>query len=292
MRRRHAPAVVTAVCWGNLAGAGIQDDFGGGPGGTSCRNYCPPAPRPIGPPARRSGTASRSARPTSRCRCGLLLLLLPGAAAGVAWLARLRPRLLPPHPLCLHPFLPLCLLAQYCVHPHFSPLFPVLPPAPPSQVRDSLGRLVELPIDTHPGHYRRETATIHSSAIVRLASQLRSFPPGGRSAGRGGAGWLDAFCCRPVPAIWVRTNLHPVARRLPTESAHHAPACPPPRPPRPPGSALFLEVKHWKGDKKRFSTLAWSVCPLDRLVDFGAQAARVRARGCCRCCPLLAALGA
>ncbi|PRW32634.1 epidermal growth factor receptor substrate 15-like 1 [Chlorella sorokiniana] len=86
-------------------------------------------------------------------------------------------------------------------------------------VRDSLGRLVELPIDTHPGHYRRETATIHSSAIVRLTSQLRKFPP---------------------------------------------------------GAVLFVEVKHWKSDKKRFSTLAWSYCPLDRLVDFGAQAARVR----------------
>lgn len=44
----------------------------------------------------------------------------------------------------------------------------------------------------------------------------------------------------------------------------------------PPGAVLFVEVKHWKSDKKRFSTLAWSYCPLDRLVDFGAQAARVR----------------
>lgn len=58
-----------------------------------------------------------------------------------------------------------------------------LSPPPPNQVRDSLGRLVELPIDTHPGHYRRETATIHSSAIVRLASQLRKFPPGEQSGG-------------------------------------------------------------------------------------------------------------
>jgi hypothetical protein len=39
---------------------------------------------------------------------------------------------------------------------------------------------VELPIDTHPGHYRRETATIHSSAIVKLATQLHHVPPGGR----------------------------------------------------------------------------------------------------------------
>ncbi len=48
----------------------------------------------------------------------------------------------------------------------------------PCQVRDSLGRLVELPQDTHPGHYRRETSTIHSSAIVRLTTHLRTMPPG------------------------------------------------------------------------------------------------------------------
>ncbi|PSC68707.1 Molybdopterin synthase catalytic subunit [Micractinium conductrix] len=86
-------------------------------------------------------------------------------------------------------------------------------------VRDSLGRLVELPIDTHPGHYRRETSMIYSSAIVRLTSQLRSIPP---------------------------------------------------------GSVLFLEIKHWKADKKRFSTLAWSYAPLEKLIDFGPSTARVR----------------
>lgn len=160
------------------------------------------------------------------------------------------------------------------------------------QVRDSLGRLVELPIDTHPGHYRRETATIHSSAIVRLASQLRKFPPGG-CLGRkgwaarwwarqrvgdwqlGGAALFVRGCCHVV-VMWLRLLLCPASclhiYRPPLTPVH-------PPPTSAPGSVLFLEVKHWKSDKKRFSTLAWSYCPLDRLVDFGAQAARVRGRG-------------
>jgi hypothetical protein len=61
-----------------------------------------------------------------------------------------------------------------------------MPACLPLQVRDSLSRLVELPVDTHPGHYRKETAMIHSSATVKLATQLRSIPPGargGRAAG-------------------------------------------------------------------------------------------------------------
>jgi hypothetical protein len=52
------------------------------------------------------------------------------------------------------------------------------PPPPPLQLRDSLSRLVELPIDTHPGHYRPEKNTIHSAAIVRLTSALNTIPPG------------------------------------------------------------------------------------------------------------------
>ena len=76
--------------------------------------------------------------------------------------------------------------ALYCICPFTCILHSLLPCLFPFQVRDSLGRLVELPIDTHPGHYRRETATIHSSAIVRLASHLRKFPPG--------ACWGGAVC--------------------------------------------------------------------------------------------------
>ena len=36
------------------------------------------------------------------------------------------------------------------------------------------------------------------------------------------------------------------------------------------GSVLYIEIKHWKSDKKRFSTLAWSSVPVDTLVDFSA----------------------
>lgn len=160
-------------------------------------------------------------------------------------------------------------------------------------MRDSLGRLVELPIDTHPGHYRRETATIHSSAIVRLASQLRKFPPGG-CLGR--TGWAVRWWVRQrvVTGSWVvlrclcagegQVAVMCVERLLPCPASCLHISQPPlcssiPLPPPPPGSVLFVEVKHWKSDKKRFSTLAWSYCPLDRLVDFGAQAARVRGRG-------------
>lgn len=146
-----------------------------------------------------------------------------------------------------------------------------LPPSPKqllNQVRDSLGRLVELPIDTHPGHYRKETATIHSSAIVRLASKLRSIPPGeGAQAAAGApAGWgaCGGRCMRLLPGVVLSCCV---------------PAPAPPAPFRPaPGSTLFLEIKHWKSDKRRFSTLAWSAVPLDRLVDTGQHAARVRSR--------------
>lgn len=42
-----------------------------------------------------------------------------------------------------------------------------------------------------------------------------------------------------------------------------------------------MEIKHWKSDKRRFSTLAWSYAPLDRLVDVGQLSARVRALYLC-----------
>lgn len=86
-------------------------------------------------------------------------------------------------------------------------------------VRDSQGRLVELPVDTHPGHFRPETCTIHSSAIIRLGVQLQHIPP---------------------------------------------------------GSSLFVEIKHWKSEKRQFSTLAWAHVPLEMLVDAGPSSSRVR----------------
>lgn len=149
-----------------------------------------------------------------------------------------------------------------------------LRPCLPSQVRDSLGRLVELPQDTHPGHYRRETSTIHSSAIVRLTTPLRSMPPG---APVGGA---------PPACPWGSTNraAHPCA--LPGRcrgcrmagGALHVLRCAPAHPCPPAGSTLFLEIKHWKAEKRRFSTLAWAYAPLDKLVDSGPSAVRVGTR--------------
>lgn len=107
-----------------------------------------------------------------------------GAAGGTAHVLTLLPLrrlwLLMFSLVLVSPIFAACLPASYTSLCHHHPLPCSPPPSPtaPNQVRDSLGRLVELPIDTHPGHYRRETATIHSSAIVRLASQLRKFPPG------------------------------------------------------------------------------------------------------------------
>ena len=69
-------------------------------------------------------------------------------------------------------------------------------------VRDSLGRLVELPIDTHPGHYRRETSTIHSSAIVKLATQLQHIPPGARCLGACGV-WHGEGCSGARSGGWL-----------------------------------------------------------------------------------------
>jgi hypothetical protein len=46
---------------------------------------------------------------------------------------------------------------------------------------------------------------------------------------------------------------------------------------------LFLEIKHWKSDKKRFSTLAWTAAPLEKLVDFGPTAARVGGAAAAAC---------
>lgn len=153
--------------------------------------------------------------------------------------------------------------------------FPTLLAAP-SQVRDSLGRLVELPVDTHPGHYRRETATIHSSAIVRLATELRAVPPGARppawAAAHGVAPGVGRKRAAARPAL---QPLRPAPCCSNARAAlHRCRALASPRP-LPPGSTLFIEIKHWKSDKRRFSTLAWAAAPLDRLVDAGQHSARV-----------------
>lgn len=80
--------------------------------------------------------------------------------------------------------------------------------------------------------------------------------------------------CRPLRHALHSRQVH--AQQLPLRNIAHPHLCNTVHPPA--GSTLFLEVKHWKSDKRRFSTLAWSAVPLDRLVDFSPQAARVSAR--------------
>eukprot|EP00887_Chlorella_sp_A99_P005720 scaffold1.g5720.t1 len=45
-------------------------------------------------------------------------------------------------------------------------------------VRDHLGRLVELPQDTPPGHYHRDTGAIVAGHTVALSTPLQALPPG------------------------------------------------------------------------------------------------------------------
>lgn len=87
-------------------------------------------------------------------------------------------------------------------------------------VRDPLGRLVELPLESHPGIFRAEAEAVEfGDQVLTLKTGLRSLPPG----------------CR-----------------------------------------LFLELKQWKADKKRMSTVAWSYVNVDMMVDSGPVCSRVR----------------
>jgi len=87
-------------------------------------------------------------------------------------------------------------------------------------VRDPIGRLVELPQESHPGLYRNEIGCIDfSNQIISLKTPLRSLPP---------------------------------------------------------GCLLFLEVKQWKSDKKRFSTVAWAFVDAEMMIDSGPVCSRVR----------------
>ena len=83
------------------------------------------------------------------------------------------------------------------VLPSRCPLLPSLLPA------------AQLSASLWPGHYRRETSMIYSSAIVRLTSQLRSIPPGGwmclvgrRQQMGGWAGWAGLG--------WAGLDCHPL----------------------------------------------------------------------------------
>ncbi len=87
-------------------------------------------------------------------------------------------------------------------------------------VRDPVGRLVELPQESHPGMYRNDIGCIDfSNQTISLKTSLRSLPP---------------------------------------------------------GCLLFLEVKQWKSDKKRFSTVAWAFVDAEMMIDSGPVCSRVR----------------
>ena len=92
-------------------------------------------------------------------------------------------------------------------------------------VRDPVGRLVELPQDSHPGLYSNNAVTNANGVIdfnnqaLRLTTHLRSLPP---------------------------------------------------------GCLLFLELKQWKAEKKRFSTVCWTFVDVEMMVDSGAVCSRVR----------------
>lgn len=83
---------------------------------------------------------------------------------------------------------------------------------------DALGRLIELPQDSHPG-------TVHKGIIdfggqtIRLKTALREIPA---------------------------------------------------------GSKIFFEIKQWKGQKRRFSTVAWSYISSEMLLDSGPICCRIR----------------
>jgi hypothetical protein len=87
-------------------------------------------------------------------------------------------------------------------------------------VRDPVGRLVELPQESHPGLYRNDIGCIDfNSQTISLKTPLRSLPP---------------------------------------------------------GCLIFLEVKQWKSDKKRFSTVAWAFVDAEMMIDSGPVCSRVR----------------
>jgi Cytoskeletal adhesion len=87
-------------------------------------------------------------------------------------------------------------------------------------VRDPVGRLVELPQESHPGLYRNDIGCIDfSNQNISLKTPLRSLPP---------------------------------------------------------GCLLFLEVKQWKSDKRRFSTVAWAFVDAEMMIDSGPVCSRVR----------------
>lgn len=120
-------------------------------------------------------------------------------------------------------------------------------------------------------------------------------PPGGAAGGH--SPWAlpardehDPLLCHcppghaaAQPAAWcaglgsvLGRGGQPAPCKLQARLLPHRPSHPPSASHPTAGALLFFEIKHWKGDKRAFSTLAWSAAPLDRLVDFGQHSARVR----------------
>jgi hypothetical protein len=89
---------------------------------------------------------------------------------------------------------------------------------------DSLGRLVELPRDSHPG----------------CAAD-------GKGAGGAGAASAAGALDFAAQELVLTTPLAAL----------------------PPGAALLLELRHWKGGQRRFSTAAWTTVAVEMLVDSG-----------------------
>ncbi len=84
---------------------------------------------------------------------------------------------------------------------------------------DSLGRLVELPIDSHPGRAADGDGKGASAGALDFAAQ-------------------ELVLTTPLAVL-------------------------------PPGAALLLELRHWKGGQRRFSTAAWTTVTVEMLVDSG-----------------------
>lgn len=85
---------------------------------------------------------------------------------------------------------------------------------------DPVGRLVEMPLESHPGVSNADAGCIEfKEQKIRMKTPLRQFPP---------------------------------------------------------GSVLFLEIKQWKAEKQRFSTVAWAFVDTELMIDAGPVCSRVR----------------
>lgn len=177
-------------------------------------------------------------------------------------------------------------------------------------VRDGAGRFLELPRDSHPGRYSRLANTVVFSQSLEVETPLGRLPPGahwGGFDGPGGVFVLELGCAWAVghasgkgdmigghdrgdgPATMPSRHVWHVFRPASSRSPPR-PLAPPPQypshaphvfrpckcPPLCPGACLYFELRHWKGREARFSTLAWTAVPLERVLDAGPRSCRVR----------------